>query len=404
MILTFLFPKITSPFLKATPSLPQKEPFLAFSSQKKQHSTLSSINSVTPSSFKKGCKSNAFCKQNSSFKIDQKCETCGSKEIIRKGKRKLKYGEVQIYRCKSCKKFFSSKNLKHKTYPAKVILNAISTYNLGFTLEKTKKEIAKRFKIKVPESTINSWIKEYSSICTFSRIREKALKQSKTEEMIFSKKLQHKQIYNFQLHKAKLLLQAKELPENKFNLMKSYLEKIQTQEFPHHIFTIPDEELEKRASQLKASLLNIKKLEKQNLANSLAKLGLMLAKTNRERHLCVQNFMLINDSVTIATEVPVYLTNDDIEYFKNKGFIFDFESYRTPITGHIDILQIRNGLIHILDYKPEADKINAVNQLTIYALSLASRTKLAVKDFKCAWFDDKAYYEFFPLHAVYRRE
>ncbi|MGC9059308.1 MAG: PD-(D/E)XK nuclease family protein, partial [Candidatus Aenigmatarchaeota archaeon] len=92
----------------------------------------------------------------------------------------------------------------------------------------------------------------------------------------------------------------------------------------------------------------------------------------------------------------------DIKYFKNKGFTFDFENYRTPITGHIDILQIRNGLIYILDYKPNARKINAVNQLTIYALALASRTKLAVKDFKCAWFDEKNYFEFYPLHAVYK--
>jgi hypothetical protein len=83
----------------------------------------------------------------------------------------------------------------------------------------------------------------------------------------------------------------------------------------------------------------------------------------------------------MATEVPVYLTSDDIEHFKNKDFTFNFENYRTPITGHIHILRIRNGLIHILDYKPNAEKVNAVNQLTIYAL--ASRTKLAVKDFKC---------------------
>jgi len=66
-------------------------------------------------------------------------------------------------------------------------------------------------------------------------------------------------------------------------------------------------------------------------------------------------------------------------------------------------LQIRNGLIYILDYKPNARKINAVNQLTIYALALASRTKLAVKDFKCAWFDEKNYFEFYPLHGVYKK-
>jgi hypothetical protein len=42
----------------------------------------------------------------------------------------------------------------------------------------------------------------------------------------------------------------------------------------------------------------------------------------------------------------------------------------------------------------------ALRLLTIYTLALASRTKLAVRDFKCAWFDDKNYCEFFPLHAV----
>ena len=93
-------------------------------------------------------------------------------------------------------------------------------------------------------------------------------------------------------------------------------------------------------------------------------------------------------------------------------------NYKTPITGHIDILQIRNGLIHILDYKPEAEKINAIEQLTIYAMSLSRKLNLPLKDFKCAWFDESSYFEFhenrrfsghqkssisacFPLHSIY---
>ena len=68
------------------------------------------------------------------------------------------------------------------------------------------------------------------------------------------------------------------------------------------------------------------------MANKLAELGLLLAKTNRERHQAIEDFMLINDSVTIACEVPVYLTNDDIAYFKSKGFTFAFKNYRTLIS------------------------------------------------------------------------
>jgi ATP-dependent exoDNAse (exonuclease V) beta subunit len=112
--------------------------------------------------------------------------------------------------------------------------------------------------------------------------------------------------------------------------------------------------------------------------------------------------MLINDSVTIAVEIPIYLTRDDLAYYRSRGFALDFDS--DVITGHIDFLQIRNGYIHILDYKPEARKeTHAHVQLTIYALALSRRTNLPLKSFKCAWFDEKDYFEFFPLQGVYLR-
>jgi hypothetical protein len=42
-------------------------------------------------------------------------------------------------------------------------------------------------------------------------------------------------------------------------------------------------------------------------------------------------------------------------------------------------------------------------QTTIYALALARRTQLPLKMFKCAWFDEKDYFEFYPLQGVYKR-
>ena len=160
---------------------------------------------------------------------------------------------------------------------------------------------------------------------------------------------------------------------------------------------------EQRISQLKLETLPAIKTEKHNQANNLAELALLTASENKQRHKSIQNFMLINDSTTIAAEVPVYLTNDDINYFKARNFSINLQNHRTPIIGHIDLLQIRNGSISILDYKPNANKTEAVQQLTLYALALASRTKLALRNFKCAWFDECNYFEFFPLHAVYEK-
>ena len=79
---------------------------------------------------------------------------------------------------------------------------------------------------------------------------------------------------------------------------------------------MPDAPNGQRASQLKFNHLKINAISKSNQANQLAKLALNLAKSNNERHQAIQDFMLINDSTTIATEVPVYLTNDDIKYYK----------------------------------------------------------------------------------------
>lgn len=309
-------------------------------------------------------------------------------------------------------KNFTDKKLSYVSYPAKVILKAISFYNLGYSQGYVTNEILRRYNVKVPQRTISEWLKRYSTPCTYRTLRKEAIKLFKPKDIILNEKLEHKQVYNFKLHLGKLALFEKRdaLKEEKLKALRIYLEKVidrnkEGKSFPHHIFTIApeDSQEETRASKLNIELLRITKQSKSNFANKLADLAIKTSPNNYKRHENVQDFMLINDSVTIATEVPVYLTRNDIRYFKRSNFGFNFKDYRTPITGHIDILQIRNGLIYILDYKPEASKINPVKQLTIYALSLASRTKLPVKDFKCAWFDSYNYYEFFPLKAVYER-
>ena len=112
--------------------------------------------------------------------------------------------------------------------------------------------------------------------------------------------------------------------------------------------------------------------------------------------------MLLNDSVTVATEVPVYLLPEDIRHLKSLGFKIPFNDSIT-LTGHIDALQVRNGAIHILDYKPNAKYEKPIEQLTLYALALSRRTGLRLYDFKCAWFDENHYFEFYPLHVVLKK-
>jgi len=41
--------------------------------------------------------------------------------------------------------------------------------------------------------------------------------------------------------------------------------------------------------------------------------------------------------------------------------------------------------------------------MTLYALALSRLTGLRLYHFKCGWFDQDKYYEFFPLHVVYKK-
>jgi len=106
------------------------------------------------------------------------CPECSSARIVKKGRRKNKFGQVQRYKCKSCGRSFSFKELKGKVYPVKVIMEAV-------------RRTRKRLKAMVSKSAVDSWIKEFSNICTYWRIRGKALKLFPPEEVIYKRTFFH---------------------------------------------------------------------------------------------------------------------------------------------------------------------------------------------------------------------
>ena len=55
-----------------------------------------------------------------------------------------------------------------------------------------------------------------------------------------------------------------------------------------------------------------------------------------------------------------------------------------------------------MDFKPHAEKERPIEQLTLYAMALSRLTGLRLFEFKCAWFDEKDYFEFYPLHVLHK--
>jgi len=328
------------------------------------------------------------------------CIYCGSKNMVKRGTRKNKLQIVQLYLCKDCNKTFTPHISKNKKYPLKIILEGLTLYNLGNSLEKTSKLLKEKFGMKISASTLENWIKEFKYLCTYSRYRNQGKRLYTPNQIIKELNLNHKQVYKYSYHQAKLDLITEQFPSNRsFKIFKEFLETMY-QSCPHHYF----HQENARASQtkkLKFSLEQVMVREKQNFATRTANLVLQSVKNNRMRHETLQRFMLANDSVTVAVEIPIYLLKSDIEHME-RVLKFNFPIKPELLTGHIDFIQFRNNTIHILDYKPNSKKDKPYEQLTWYAIALSRLTGLRLYDFKCAWFDQDHYYEFYPLHMVYK--
>lgn len=313
--------------------------------------------------------------------IRMKCPVCNG-DVVKRGRRKEKFEIVQKYFCKNCGKNFTDKKLENASFSAKVVMSAITNYNNGMTLEESSEEINKRFRVKTYPKLISSWVNRFREYCSYIRIRKQ---EKNKEEIIFSKVFWHNQPYVFEFHKIK----TDRFLSKYFLGLKNYFSSI-NKTCPNNLFM--EESL--RCSQIKISVCP-KIIEKENYACKLAGFVLKAISVNKERHSFIEEFMLSNDTSTVAVEIPVWLYPDEVPS-EIRGF-FKIEK---PLTGHIDILQARFGVLWILDYKPDARKVYAVSQLFAYAVALSVRTGIWLRNFRCAWFDEKNYYEFSPSEIV----
>lgn len=355
------------------------------------------------------------------------CSYCHSAGTIKRGFRRNKREKVQLFLCSSCLRTFTPRLTKGKHFPSAAVVGSLNYYNLGFSLKKSCRILKEKTGFEVQPSTLANWVEEYKDLCRFYRYRPFAIKMFSPQDMVETATLAHRQLYRFRFHKAKARLIIREdIKHARFYPLIEFLSSV-AGECPHQYF---QEGLRASEAPIRFSREEMIVRSKHNYANQLAEFVTQATKKNKDRHEELQKFMLANDSVTVATEVPVYLKRDDLEHMQTQlGFGLysrvpeivrssDNESRKFPrgrgwqlraisgaelpklITGHIDLLQVRNGQIHILDYKPKAAKEKPIEQLTMYALALSRLTGLRVYDFKCAWFDEKDYFEFFPLHAV----
>ena len=239
------------------------------------------------------------------------CPYCGSRVITRKGVRKKKLEVVQLWRCASCKRLFTPGPAasRNKTYPIRLMLQALTLYDLGYSLNDTAKRLKSKSGRAISPSTIATWIGSHKEHTTFRRLRAEASTIYPPEQTIRSIKLYHRQIYAYAYHRSKLALLRRNPQHQRFEALATFLENIPSA-CPHELFRREDDP-KARASQAQPAFADINRLiitRKENTATETAALIIPAVGSNKLRHETLQNFMLANDSSTLAVEIPIWLT------------------------------------------------------------------------------------------------
>jgi len=301
----------------------------------------------------------------------KKCPNCdNNKNTIRAGIRNTKQGPIQKYYCKNCKKYFTEKTQAHIQYPLKIILYALETYNKGYPVKKVKTLTGRKYKYSPAIRTIYSWINAYKDILPMLKLRKNF--NISPDEVITSHRFLHQQIYPFTYHKLKLNLYSKKLPQ-----LKRYINWVE-RSLPTKMFLSGP-----RASTIKLDCL-LKAKQKDSIIPKLSKLALSTNEKPKNAHETIERFFMINDSATVCTELPVFINPKEI----------DSITIDSPLTGHIDLIQIKYEKLYILDYKPNLNHPERyASQLYLYKKAVHMRTTIPEKNIIPVVFNEYAYYE-----------
>ena len=184
------------------------------------------------------------------------------------------------------------------------MLQALTLYDLGYSLNETARRLKSKCGRAVSPSTIATWIGSHKEHTTFRRLRTEASTIYPPEQTIRSIKLYHRQVYAYAYHRSKLALLRRNPQHQRFEALACFLETIPSS-CPHQLFR-RDDDPKARASQARPAFADSDRIvinRKENTATATAGFIIPAFGNNNLRHETLQNFMLANNLSTVAVEI-----------------------------------------------------------------------------------------------------
>ena len=92
------------------------------------------------------------------------CPYCSSEKIFKRGVRKTKFGDKQLYCCKDCKKRFVLEPIKNIKGNSKLVCLAMDCYYKGLSYRDISDQFKQFYGLKISHVAIRNWILKFSKI------------------------------------------------------------------------------------------------------------------------------------------------------------------------------------------------------------------------------------------------
>jgi transposase-like protein len=213
------------------------------------------------------------------------CPYCEGSKIIRKGVRRNKLGDIQLYFCRHCEKKFSPLLNKNRTYPVRVILEALSHYNRLKTFEQAAETVSEKYGLSVSRQAVSNWHASFADYLSFSHWRAKIKRAPRPDKMIIEDRLLHGLVYIYKYHATKMALILRERRGvEPFITLQDYLAAVPAT-CPHALFRTQKGRASAQKGGFDITGVTIKPVH-NNAAIKTARLVLQAVSNNKRRHSC----------------------------------------------------------------------------------------------------------------------
>lgn len=127
-----------------------------------------------------------------------RCVKCGSRKIIKRGRRKTNFGENQLYGCKDCgSRFTPDKGFFRMRHAPDVIIKCLDLYWNGMSLRKLVRHLRDFYGIKIHHTSIMRWVHKYMELISqyLDGFKAKVGKRWHTDEMTARTRVEGKKKY-----------------------------------------------------------------------------------------------------------------------------------------------------------------------------------------------------------------